>query len=90
MSDVRVTNTPGTRPRAFSIDAYAARSFGVFQEEPHDVVLRFVPEVADEVASFQFHPGQGASRKPPASRPCISAPAACGKWRGIYLRGEQR
>ena len=67
MSDLRVTETPGTRPPDFSIDAYAARSFGVFQEEPHDVVLRFVPDVADEVAAFQFHPTQTLTREPDGS-----------------------
>jgi hypothetical protein len=30
------------RREDFSLSAYAARSFGVFQEEPVDVVLRFV------------------------------------------------
>jgi predicted DNA-binding transcriptional regulator YafY len=67
MTDLRVTDTPGTRASDFSIDAYAARSFGVFQEEPHDVVLRFVPEVSDEVATFQFHPTQKVTREPDGS-----------------------
>jgi predicted DNA-binding transcriptional regulator YafY len=39
----------------------------VFQEEPHDVVLRFVPEVADEVATFQFHPTQTLTCEPNGS-----------------------
>jgi predicted DNA-binding transcriptional regulator YafY len=67
MSDVRVTEATGTRPRDFNLYAYAARSFGVFQEEPQDVVLRFVPEVADEVATFQFHPTQTITREPDGS-----------------------
>ncbi len=67
MSDVGVSEATGTRPRDFSLDTYAARSFGVFQEEPHDVALRFVPEVADEVAAFQFHPTQTLTREPDGS-----------------------
>lgn len=67
MSDVRVGEATGTRPRGFRLDAYAARSFGVFQEEPHDVVLRFAPEVADEVATFQFHPTQTLTHEPDGS-----------------------
>lgn len=67
MNEVRVTEATGTRPAAFNLDAYAARSFGVFQEEPHDVVLRFAPEVADEVATFQFHPTQTITREPDGS-----------------------
>ncbi len=63
MSDVRVSDATGTRPRDFNLDAYAARSFGVFQEEPYDVVLRFAPEVVDEVAAFQFHPTQTLTRE---------------------------
>jgi predicted DNA-binding transcriptional regulator YafY len=57
------TDAADTRPRAFKLDVYAARSFGVFQEEPHDVVLRFLPEVADEVAAFLFHPTQTLTRE---------------------------
>jgi predicted DNA-binding transcriptional regulator YafY len=67
MSNVRVTEETGVRPRDFNLDAYAARSFGVFQEEPHDVVLRFSAAVADEVAAFQFHPTQMLTREPDGS-----------------------
>jgi predicted DNA-binding transcriptional regulator YafY len=67
MGDVRVSESICARPRDFDLDAYAARSFGVFQEEPHDVVLRFVPELADEIAAFQFHPTQTMTREPDGS-----------------------
>jgi predicted DNA-binding transcriptional regulator YafY len=63
MTDVRVSEALGARPHDFDINAYAARSFGAFQEEPYDVVLRFAPEVADEVAAFQFHPTQTIARE---------------------------
>lgn len=63
MTDVCVSEATGSRPRDFNLDAYAACSFGVFQEEPHDVALRFVPQVADEVATFQFHPTQELTRE---------------------------
>ncbi len=67
MSEVRVSDETGSRPREFNLDTYAARSFGAFQEEPHDVVLRFSPEVADEVAAFQFHPTQTLTHEPDGS-----------------------
>jgi predicted DNA-binding transcriptional regulator YafY len=67
MADLRVSDTAGARPRDFDLDAYAARSFGAFQEEPYDVVLRFAAEVADEVAAFQFHPSQTLTREPDGS-----------------------
>ncbi len=67
MTKVCVSVAIGARPTDFNLDAYAARSFGVFQEKPHDVVLRFAPEVADEVAAFQFHPTQTLTREPDGS-----------------------
>jgi predicted DNA-binding transcriptional regulator YafY len=63
MADLSVSETAGMRPPGFDLDAYSARSFGVFQEEPHDVVLLFAPEVTDEVASFRFHPTQIITRE---------------------------
>ncbi len=48
------------RREDFSLSAYAAQSFGVFQEEPLDVVLRFTPAAAAEAARWQFHPSQDA------------------------------
>lgn len=67
MSGLSVSETAGTRPRDFDFDVYVARSFGAFQEEPHDVVLRFIPEVSDDVAAFQFHPTQIMTREPDGS-----------------------
>jgi predicted DNA-binding transcriptional regulator YafY len=63
MSDLHVSENLGARSPTFSLDAYAARSFGAFQEQPYDVVLRFIPDVADEVAAFLFHPTQTLSRE---------------------------
>jgi predicted DNA-binding transcriptional regulator YafY len=67
MSKLRVSDLVGTRPRDFDLDSFAARSFGVFQEEPHDVVLRFVPEVVEEIATFEFHPTQTITTDPDGS-----------------------
>ena len=47
-----------TRRDDFNLTSYAAQSFGVFQEEPIDVVLRFTPEAAEDAASWLFHPSQ--------------------------------
>ena len=47
----------------FDLRAFAARSFGTFQEEPVEVVLRFAPgPAADDAADFLFHPSQRSSR----------------------------
>jgi len=42
----------------FSLADYAAQSFGVFQEEPQNVVLKFSPEAAEDAAGWVFHPSQ--------------------------------
>lgn len=51
------------RREDFSLSAYAAQSFGVFQEEPVDVVLHFGAEVADDAAGWMFHPTQTMERR---------------------------
>jgi predicted DNA-binding transcriptional regulator YafY len=51
------------RREDFDLRAYAAQSFGVFQEEPIDVVLRIAPEAAAEAACWQFHPTQTVERE---------------------------
>jgi predicted DNA-binding transcriptional regulator YafY len=50
------------RREDFSLADYAARSFGVFQETPIDVVLRFTPEAAEDAAGWLFHPSQIVER----------------------------
>ena len=51
------------RREDFNLSDYAARSFGAFQEEPIDVVLRFTPEAADDAERWQFHPTQSTKRE---------------------------
>jgi predicted DNA-binding transcriptional regulator YafY len=51
------------RREDFDLASYAARSFGVFQEPPVDVVLRFEPEAADDAAGWVFHPSQSLERE---------------------------
>jgi predicted DNA-binding transcriptional regulator YafY len=49
-------------PRDFDLGAYAAQSFGVFQEPPETIVLRFTPDAAADAAAWQFHPSQVQER----------------------------
>ena len=51
------------RREDFSLPEYSARSFGVFQEEPVGVVLRFTPEAAADAAHWVFHPSQVLERE---------------------------
>ena len=46
------------RREDFDLRAFAARSFGAFQEEPCDVVWRFAPAAVSTARSYVFHPTQ--------------------------------
>jgi predicted DNA-binding transcriptional regulator YafY len=46
------------RDEEFSLKEFAERSFGVFQEEPFDVVWKFSPVAARNAQEFIFHPTQ--------------------------------
>ena len=56
-----------TRDPDFSLDAYAANSFGVFQEEPFNVVWRVSPEAVDDAREHLFHPSQTFEDQPDGS-----------------------
>jgi len=58
MSDPEVLERPAWPDEAFDLDEFAARSFGVFQEVPEEVVLRFDSTAHDEASAFRFHPDQ--------------------------------
>jgi predicted DNA-binding transcriptional regulator YafY len=62
IGSVAVLDRPFAKQEGFDLAAYAARSFGVFQEEPMDVVLRFEPWAAEDAAGWVFHPTQTMER----------------------------
>ena len=64
---VDITQWPFERRTDFSLDTYAEKSFGVFQEEPFDVAWRFTPEAADDAREFLFHPSQTMEDQPDGS-----------------------
>lgn len=55
------------RPEDFDLQDWLAESFGIWREEPQDVEWRFLPEVADEAATYIFHPRQETERLPDGS-----------------------
>ncbi len=61
VEQVTPTDEPFERDPGFSLADFAARSFGVFQEEPFDVVWRFRPDAAAVARAFEFHPTQTAT-----------------------------
>ena len=58
MSGVRKTGEVFERDPEFDLRQYAAHSFGTFQENPLNVVLRFDADVARDAKAFHFHPSQ--------------------------------
>jgi predicted DNA-binding transcriptional regulator YafY len=64
---VDVTDWPFVRREDFSLETYAEKSFGVFQEDSFDVAWRFTPDVADDAREFLFHPSQTMEDQPDGS-----------------------
>lgn len=58
MTNGQVSNKRAWSDEAFDLEEFAARSFGVFQEEPDEVILRFDSDMHDEASAFSFHPDQ--------------------------------
>jgi hypothetical protein len=46
-----------------SLSKFTERAFGVFQEEPRDIVWRFKPEAAEAAQEYVFHPNQTLERQ---------------------------
>ncbi len=65
--DPKLLDEPGAPPADFDLRAYAERSFGVFQEAPEEVVLRFAPSAAPDARAFLFHPTQRLTDEPGGS-----------------------
>ncbi|HEV2362578.1 MAG TPA: WYL domain-containing protein [Caulobacteraceae bacterium] len=64
MREVGVTDNPARPPAGFSLADYASQSFGIYQDEPQDVVLRIAPARAADALSWRFHANQSLEREP--------------------------
>ncbi len=64
---LEVLDESGAPPPDFDLRAYAERSFGVFQEEPLELVFRFAPSAAPDARAFLFYPTQTLSDQPDGS-----------------------
>ena len=58
VEEVNGTGDYFERDEGFSIEEYAETSFGVYSEDPFDVVWKFSPEIAGDVKQYSFHPQQ--------------------------------
>lgn len=62
MERVEVGARVASRPEGFSLQAYADRSFGIYQDGEEDVELRFAPAAAEGALRWRFHVGQQVAR----------------------------
>ena len=62
--DIEVLDHPAAPPPGFDLQGYANRSFGIYQEDVEDVVLRILPASAEEALSWRFHPSQRVAPQP--------------------------
>ncbi|MCP3733115.1 WYL domain-containing protein [Sphingomonas sp. MG17] len=58
MIEARIAERPGLPPDDWDPDAWLARSFGIWREEHHEIVLRVAPSAAARARQWRFHPGQ--------------------------------
>jgi predicted DNA-binding transcriptional regulator YafY len=57
-----ILDEPFSPPKGLTIDDFARRSFGVYDEEAAEVLWRFNRKSARDAALIQFHPSQKLSR----------------------------
>ena len=55
---IELTGEVFQRPQGFDLADWLQRSFGVWQEDVHDVAWRFTPQAASEARQYLFHPSQ--------------------------------
>ncbi len=58
MSAVRASDECGAPGDDWNLDEWMGRSFGIWREEGHDIVLRVGPESAERARRWRFHPSQ--------------------------------
>lgn len=59
-----VTGRPARRDPAFSLQDYADESFGIYQDDTQDVVLRILPASAEGALRWRFHSDQTLEQQP--------------------------
>jgi predicted DNA-binding transcriptional regulator YafY len=64
MRDVAATGRPATRPEGFSLQDYADESFGIYQDDTENVILRILPASAEGALRWRFHANQTLEPQP--------------------------
>jgi predicted DNA-binding transcriptional regulator YafY len=58
MTNVRDSGVVGCPSEDWDLDAWMARSFGIWQEADHDIVFRILPHATERARAWRFHPKQ--------------------------------
>ncbi|MBS0296988.1 MAG: WYL domain-containing protein [Proteobacteria bacterium] len=67
IEDIEVLDEAAAPPDGFSLTEYANRSFGIYQDDIEDVVLRILPHGAEDALVWRFHPNQKVEPQPDGS-----------------------
>jgi len=67
IAEPAVTGKPARRDETFSLQDYADESFGIFQDDTQDVVLRILPASAEGALRWRFHSDQRLEQQPDGS-----------------------
>jgi predicted DNA-binding transcriptional regulator YafY len=67
IAELEILDEPGAPPADFSLKDYASRSFGIYQDEVQDVVLRITGEGVSDALRWRFHPSQHVEQQPDGS-----------------------
>lgn len=67
LAELSVTETMAPPPEDFDLDAFANRSFGVYQDAVEDVALKILPHGAEDARGWRFHPAQTLEETPDGS-----------------------
>ena len=58
MENVRESGLVGCPPEEWDLDTWMARSFGIWQEQGYEIVLRILPHAVSRARAWRFHPNQ--------------------------------
>ena len=58
IKDLEIINEYFEKDENFNLQDYCNNSFGIYQEEPYNVVLEFDKSVREDVLNYNFHPKQ--------------------------------
>lgn len=63
MGQIMVLDQAAAPPEDFSLQDYADQSFGIYQDDVEDVVLKILPHGAEDALRWRFHANQSVTRE---------------------------